>query len=384
VAVVEAAQRAQENAEERAEELQCQLEAERAQLPQAQDAAAQALRGETERHAAQVQELRASHAAAREGLQLQLQDALTELDSLARRLRAAEAAAEDVTVAAQDAQRGARAEAAATQREAQDALAALHAQQEGLTAEFADYQQAKSLEVAALEGRVRAAITSGAVASPLRPARPDAAALKTRPLKRKAVSRAAGGQDADAGRAGSALTAPAYVPSALRAAVDSEGHSARVRVGGNLERSRGGGRGVHFSWACPRLCSQRVACVQGGGAASASAAQQHIAAAIASEAVLAAQRETDFERLARQRAQAELAAAQDAVKQLRVKLKTTQEGLRDAQAAATSAAAAAAQHALAAEVASVLRSEIADLQEALRGARSESARRLMQLRAMQV
>eukprot|EP00891_Asterochloris_glomerata_P000304 jgi/Astpho2/304/Aster-02189 len=116
-----------------------------------------------------------------------------------------------------------------------------------------------------------------------------------------------------------------------------------------------------------------------------------------SEAVAAAVREADFERMQRESCEAALARSQEAADKLRLKLKACQHpwkqtstaagpparDLRAAQEVAVSTAAQAAERQTSREDVATLREQLAAAQEAARMAKADSARRHKQLQALQ-
>lgn len=126
------------------------------------------------------------------------------------------------------------------------------------------------------------------------------------------------------------------------------------------------------------------AAVQAPGLKAPAGSTGVIAAAAVSDAVQAAQRDTAFERLARQRLQAELAALQEQLKQARTKLRLAHDELKGAQAADAAARSAELQLAACGERLEASRAEVAELQEQLRGARADCARKAALLKAAQV
>lgn len=109
-----------------------------------------------------------------------------------------------------------------------------------------------------------------------------------------------------------------------------------------------------------------------------------ISTAVGQEAVQAATRDAAFERLARQRTQAELAAAQEQLRSLSSALRAARAQIREAEQVAAAHKIAERQLEAGAERVNTLHEEIAGLQEQLRTARAEVSRKAALLKVAQV
>jgi chromosome segregation ATPase len=109
-----------------------------------------------------------------------------------------------------------------------------------------------------------------------------------------------------------------------------------------------------------------------------------MSAAIASDAVQAAHRDASFERLARLRTEAELAACTQHMQQLQGKLRATQSQLHAAEQAIAAAKLGEGRADAAAARLAAAQEDIGALQEQLKAARAESSRRGAMLKAVQV
>ncbi|CAL8462495.1 g2028 [Coccomyxa elongata] len=117
------------------------------------------------------------------------------------------------------------------------------------------------------------------------------------------------------------------------------------------------------------------------GVAEACGAAAEVASAVQREAVAAAEREADLERLQRQAAEAAAAEARETAEKLREKLQAAQRELRSVQDRLVAATAERRQQPAADFL--KLQGQLASAQEALKAARSESSRRLRELQALQ-
>ncbi|BDA46361.1 hypothetical protein COCOBI_08-4530 [Coccomyxa sp. Obi] len=241
--------------------------------------------------------------------------------ALRRETAAAAAAAEDRARAAATAhlqEAQARAAAAASAARAESARAAREL--ESLRQQFRAYQAVKAGEVAGLEARLRVALSQ-----PAGPGRPWKAAAS-----------------ADPGRL--------------------------INTGSRQPQSSGRRHLAHDVRPSE-------------GVAEACGAAAEVANAVQREAVAAAEREADLERLQRQAAEAAAAEARETAEKLREKLQAAQRELRSVQDRLAAATAERRQQPAADFL--KLQGELASAQEALKAARSESSRRLRELQAVQ-
>lgn len=231
----------------------------------------------------------------------------------------------------------------------------MHEQIEGVHRDFEHYQRLKAAEIAALDERVRSLIQSGAT-----PLVQDADVAATRSRPASTSGRHGGRSRSAAGR----TSAHARVASKRTSRPAS---AAPVR---------------HASPPTPTILALHVPPAPGSPAQR--GASTLMSAAAASDAVQAAERDASFERLARQRVEAELATANDQLQQARCKLRGVQAQLREAEqeaGAAQQAERRAERDGVRLEAA---QREAAELQEQLRTARAECSRRAALLKAAQV
>lgn len=109
-----------------------------------------------------------------------------------------------------------------------------------------------------------------------------------------------------------------------------------------------------------------------------------ISAAAVNDAVQAAERDAAFERLARQRAQAELAAAHEQLRQVSAQLRVAMGQIREAQQGAVASKFVERRADLDAKRLADAQSEVSDLQEQLRAARADCSRKSALLKLAQV
>lgn len=235
------------------------------------------------------------------------------------------------------------------------AASSMHEQIERVHRDFEEYQRLKAHEIAALDERVRALIQNGAT-PPVQDTSVDAVASRSRP---------ASTSGRQSGRA-----------SAGRSVAQGKSVSKRASRPGSAAPLR------HVSPPTPTIPALHGPPALGSQADR--AASTLMSAAAASDAVQAAERDASFERLARQRVEAELAAANDQLRQTRTKVRGVQAQLREVEQEAGVARHAERHAEREGARLEASQREAAELQEQLRAAKAECSRRAALLRAAQV